>query len=67
MVEQRGGSAYSFFVGVCDDINPANRFSGTLATRTGGQWLWFIQHVVEVVLRRGKSQEEGTTCRQSRK
>ena len=46
-VERLGGCAGSFFVGVCDDIYPADRFGGTLATSTGRQWFRIVQHVAE--------------------
>jgi hypothetical protein len=47
VVERRGGCAGSFFVGVCDDIDPTDRFGWTLAPSTGGQGFWIVQHVAE--------------------
>lgn len=47
MVEGRGGCARSFFIRVCDDIDPADRLGGTLATNTSGEWFRIVQHVAE--------------------
>ena len=58
-----GSCAGSFFVGVCDDIDPTDRFCWTLAPSTGGQGFWIVQHVAESChegerAKRRESQEE---------
>lgn len=40
-----GGYACCFFVGVCDDVDPADRLDWTLAASTGEQWFWIVWHV----------------------
>ena len=43
-IEGRGGFVDSFFVGVCDDVDPAWE---SLATRTGGEWFRIVHHLTE--------------------
>lgn len=44
----RCGWAGSFFVGVCNDIDPPGLLIATLATSTGGQRLRIVYHVAEL-------------------
>ena len=46
-MERRGGCVGSFFVGICDDIDPADRLGEAFATSTGGQWFRIVQHITE--------------------
>jgi hypothetical protein len=55
-IEGRGGWVGRFFVGVCDDKEPA---WGSLAASTGGQRFRIVQHVAEWYCEEARAERKG--------